>query len=128
MKKTVMMLISVVFATMLLAGCTNPFKQDNNYAKVSLTTSNGFAANLRSYNGSGKDISGSEFAFKCQSRAKLKKGDVLYLSFKCDACGDKQEFEIHEPWAQTLSCQCPEEMDKEGNAREYFSLSVTVEE
>lgn len=128
MKKISIMLVTVVIMVMALTGCGNSFKQDENHAKVSWTASNGWTANTRSFNGAGMTWSGQDIALKNKAELTFKRGDKVHLTFECDACGDVQEFDIEENWAKTLSCKCPEEIDENGNAKEYYAASVRFED
>lgn len=129
MKKIISILVTV--ATVMsttLTGCVNTFREDKNHAKVSWYTTSGLSGNTRSFNGAGLAGSGQDIALQSKFDATLKKGDKLHLVFECEACGDLQEFDIEEAWAKTISCKCPEKIDKDGNAKEYFAISVSFED
>ena len=128
MKKVGIMLVTVVIMTIALTGCGESFKHDENHAKVSWTTTIGQAANTRSFNCAGMTMSGQDIALRNKAEFVLKKGDKLHLSFECEACGDMQEFDIEEAWAKTISCKCPEKIDENGNAKEYYSAIVRFED
>ena len=128
MKKISIMLVTVVIMAMALTGCGESFKLDENHAKVSWTASNGWASTTRSFNGAGMSLSGQDIALKNKADLTVKKGDKVHLTFECDACGDVQEFDIEEAWAKTLSCKCPEKIDENGNAKEYYAASVSFED
>ena len=51
-----------------------------------------------------------------------------HIVFKCDACKNEQEFDIDNAWADVISCDCPEKIDKDGNAREYSAIEVTYDQ
>lgn len=125
MKRIGIMLVTVVIMAITLTGCGNPFKTDENHAKVSCYTTSGLAGNTRSFNGAGKTRSGQDLALENKTDFILEKGDKLHLTFECEACGDVQEFDIDNAWAKIISCQCPEEIDENGNAKEYYAASVT---
>ena len=127
-KHAIMMVIATILVTFGLTGCTNPFKTDENHAKVSISTESGFSDTIQSVNGAGKSASGQSIALRYKSEFVLKKGDKLYLAFNCDACGYTKEFVIDYPWANTISCDCPEKIDEAGNAKEYFAISVSFKE
>jgi len=127
-KKISIMLVTGVIMAITLTGCGESLKQDENHAKVSWVTESGQAANTRSFNGAGMTMSGQDIALRNKAKFVLKEGDKLHLTFECEACGDVQEFDIDEPWAKTISCECPEEIDENGNAKEYYSATVSFEE
>ena len=128
MKKISIMLVTVVIMAIALTGCSKSFKRDDNHAKVSWSTTSGQAANTRSFNGAGMSMSVQDIALRNKAEFVLKKGDKLHLTFECEACGDVQEFDIEEAWAKTISCKCPEEIDENGNAKEYYAASVSFED
>ena len=125
MKKIRIMMVTVVLMCVVLTGCSNPLKTDNTHATVTLTTSTGEAYVWRSVNGAGMNHSGQEIALHHKTEIVLKENETAKITFKCDACGNEQEYEVSEAWAQVLSCDCPEKIDDEGNAKEYTSISVT---
>ena len=122
------MLVTVVIMAIALTGCGKSLEKDENHAKVSWSTTSGQAANTRSFNGAGMTISGQDIALRNKAEFVLKKGDKLHLTFECEACGDVQEFDIDEVWAKTISCKCPEKIDENGNAKEFYTASVTFKE
>lgn len=128
MKKISIMLVTVAIMATILTGCGESLKQDNNHAKVSWTTTSGQVANTRSFNGAGMAMSGQDIALRNKAEFILEKGDTLHLTFECEACGDVQEFDIDEVWAKTISCKCPEEIDENGNVKEYYAASVRFED
>ena len=123
MKKAFLLVLSIVFAVTLTA-CT---QRDNEHAVVTLTTSSGEAYLWDSVNGSGATITGRELAFRNQSNLTLKEGETATITFKCDTCGDSQEYVIDYPWSAMLYCNCPEEPNAEGNLREYTSICISYE-
>lgn len=126
--KKISILVTVVILAIALTGCGKSLKKDENHAKVSWSTTSGQAANTRSFNGAGMTISGQDMALRNKTEFILKKGDKLHLTFECEACGDVQEFDIDEAWAKTISCKCPEKIDENGNAKEFYAASVTFKE
>lgn len=128
MKKICVMIVTVVLMCTALTGCSNTFKSDDTHATISLTTSSGDASVWRSVNGAGKTISGQEIALMNKSEIILKKGNTAIVKFECEACGNEQEFEVKEAWAETISCDCPVEIDEKGNAKEYVAISISFEE
>lgn len=129
MKKFCMMMIVAILMCFILTGC---LRQDRNHASVGLKLSNGVACVAESYNGAGMTLSGQQIALKHVSNIVLEEGETAELTFKCNACGNNQKYEIDAPWAEILSCDCPEKIDKNGNAKEYlaigFSYSKSKEE
>lgn len=125
MKKLIIMVVTVVLMCTALTGCSNPFKTDDTHATVTLTTSSGEAHIWRSVNGAGMTTSGKDIALYHKSEFILNEGETATVTFKCDACGNEQEYEVSEAWAETLSCDCPEEIDQNGNAKEYTAISIS---
>ena len=128
MKKISIILVIVATMVLALTGCGDSFRHDENHAKVIMTTASGYSDVTRSFNGAGKTISGQELALRNKGNFSLKRGDKLHLTFECEACGDIQEFDIENAWAKIISCKCPEKIDKNGNAKEYYAISVNFEE
>lgn len=123
-----MTIATVVFMCVVaLTGCDS-LRKDDTHATVSLTTSTGQAYAGGSYNGAGLNHSGQEIALRNKAQLILKKGETAVVKFYCDACGNEQEYEVSEPWAETLSCDCPEKIDKNGNAKEYTSIIISFKE
>lgn len=127
MKKICIMIVTVVLMCIALTGCNN-FKQDDTHATVSLTTSTGQAFVGQSFNGAGMTWSGQKAALHYKSDLTLLKGETATLIFKCDACGNEQKYEIDEAFSETLHCDCPEEIDEHGNAREYFAICISFKD
>ena len=127
MKKICMMMVTVVLMCVALTGCSS-LKQDETHASVTLTTSAGQAYVWRSFNGAGMNVSGQEAALRYKSEVVLKKGETAVVTFKCDACGNNQEYEVDKAWAETLSCDCTEKIDEKGNAKEYTAISISFED
>ena len=125
MKKTIVLVVTLVLMCVAFAGCSNPLKKDQSHATVSVVTSDGTSWIGQSVNGAGMTDSGKNIALKNKSVLELKEGDFATVTFKCDACGKEEVYEVAEAWADTLSCDCPEKIDDEGNAKEYFSISIS---
>ena len=129
MKKIIMAVITTMLIGMMLTGCSNPFRKDDKHATVSVTTSDGQAYVFQSVNGSNATVSGKELALRnCKIKFNLKTGETAHIVFKCDACGNEQEFDIDNAWSDVISCDCPEKIDKDGNAREYSAIEVTYDQ
>lgn len=125
-KKIVVTVLTTMLIAMMLTGCSNPFRKDDKHATVSVTTSDGQAHVFQSVNGSNTTVSGKELALRTgKINFNLKTGETAHIVFKCDACGNEQEFDINQPWADVISCDCPEKINKDGNAREYSAIEVT---
>lgn len=125
MKKLSIMVVTVVLMCVALTGCSNPLKTDDTHATVTLTTSSGKAYVWRSINGAGMTTSGKDLSLYHKSELILNDGETATVTFKCDACGNEQEYEVSEAWAETLYCDCPEEIDQNGNAKEYTTISIS---
>lgn len=126
MKKIIMAVITTMLIGMALTGCGIGSKVDENNATVSVTTSSGLAFVGRSVNGSAATVSGKEYALRRDEIAvNLKTGETAHIEFKCDACKNKQEFDIDKAWSDVISCDCPEKIDENGNAKEYVAIVVT---
>ena len=69
--------------------------------------------------------SGKDMALLNKTEIVLKEGDTATVTFKCEACGNEQEYIVSEAQAEVLSCDCLEEIDQEGNAKEYTAISIS---
>lgn len=126
MKRMLKTIVTMMIMVVALTGCSNPFRKDDKHATVSVTTSDGQAHVFQSVNGSNATVSGKELALRTgKINFNIKKGETAHIVFKCDACGNEQEFDINQPWSDVISCDCPEEVDEDGNAREYSAIEVT---
>ena len=126
MKRMLKKIVTMMIIVVALTGCSNPFRKDDKHATVSMTTSEGQAYVFQSVNGSNATISGKELALRNgKIKFNLKTGETAHIVFKCDACGNEQKFDIDNAWADVISCDCPEKIDKDGNAREYAAIEVT---
>lgn len=129
MRKIIMTVLTTMLIGMMLTGCSNPFRKDDKHATVSMTTSDGQAYVFQSFNGSNATVSGKELALRTgKINFNLKTGETAHIVFKCDACGNEQEFDIDNAWSDVISCDCPEKIDKDGNAREYSAIEVTYDQ
>lgn len=108
-----------------LTGC-NIFNVDDTHANTSITTSSGHACVYTTWNGS-NGWSGKRNALNKKVELTLKKGETANVTFKCDACGNEQTYEITEAWSEVLRCECPEKIDYEGNSREYIAICISYE-
>ncbi len=125
-KKMMVTVVTMMAIAMSLTGCGNPFRTDDKHATVSVTTSDGQAYVFQSVNGSNCTVSGKEDALQHHKfNLNLKTGETAYIVFKCDTCGNNQEFEVSKPWADVIFCDCPEEIDENNNAREYAAIEVS---
>ena len=125
MKNIIMTVLTTMILGLMLTGC-DAFRQDGKNATVSVTTSSGQSYVYQSVNGSSSTLSGKELALKdYKLKLNLKTGETAHIVFKCEACGNEQEFDIDNAWADVISCDCPEKLDKDGNAREYAAIEVT---
>ena len=120
------LLISTVMICATLTGC-NGLKQDHNPAIASIKTSSGLAVVESSYNGAGRTWTGETRALFYSTDLLLKEGVTVWVEFECDACGNLQKWEIKSPFAKLIHCDCPEKIDKEGNSREFFALSISYD-
>lgn len=129
MKKIIMTAITTMLIGIMLMGCSNPFRKDDKHATVSMTTSDGQAYVFQSVNGSNATVSGKELALRNgKINFNLKTGETVHITFKCDECGNEQEFDIDNAWSDVISCDCPEKINKDGNAREYAAIEVTYDQ
>ena len=127
-KKMMVTVVTMMAIAMYLTGCGNPFRTDDKHATVSVTTSDGQAYVFQSVNGSNCTVSGKEDALQHHKfNLNLKTGETAYIVFKCDTCGNNQEFEVSKPWADVIFCDCPEEIDENNNAREYAAIEVSYQ-
>ena len=126
MKKIIMVVVTMMALVATLTGCSNPLKKDDKHATVSITTSDGRAYVFQTVNGSNATISGKELALKnCKVSLNLETGENAHIVFKCDDCGNEQKFDINQSWSDVIHCDCPEELDEKGNAKEYAAIVVT---
>lgn len=125
-KKMMVTVVTMMAIAMSLTGCGNPFRKDDKHATVSVTTSDGQAYVFQSVNGSNATVSGKELALRNgKINFNLKTGETAHIVFKCEACGNEQEFNVAEPWSDVIFCDCPEEIDENNNAREYATIEVS---
>lgn len=125
-KKMMVTVVTMMAIAMSLTGCENPFREDDKHATVSVTTSDGQAYVFQSVNASNSVVSGKENALRYHKfNLNLKTGETAHIVFKCDTCGNNQEFEVSKPWADVIFCDCPEEIDENNNAREYAAIEVS---
>ena len=125
-KKMRVTVVTMMAIAMSLTGCGNPFRKDDKHATVSVTTSDGQAYVFQSVNGSNATVSGKELALRNgKINFNLKTGETAHIVFKCEACGNEQEFNVAEPWSDVIFCDCPEEIDENNNAREYAAIEVS---
>lgn len=128
MKTIIAVIMLITITCFALASCGESLKRDDNHATVSVTTSSGGAFVGKSFNGAGYNRSGKDMALKNKMQVTLKNGDIAHITFKCDSCEDTQEYDIKEAWADVLSCNCTEAIDENGNAKEYYAISISFEE
>lgn len=126
MIKKIIIIVIAIFV-LILVGCTS-FKEDKNHADVTIVTSAGDAYLFQSCNGSNSTHSGRDIALANQSKLSLKQGETATITFKCSACGKEESYKIEEPWAGVISCDCPEKIDSEGNAKEYVAISISYQQ
>lgn len=125
MKRMLKTIVTMMIMVVALTGCSNLSRKDDTNATVSITTSDGQAYVYRSVNGSDATVSGKEYALrKDKIKVNMKTGETAHIKFKCNACKNKQEFDIDQPWSDIISCDCPEKIDKDGNAKEYVAIEV----
>lgn len=124
MKKNIILVVTMMMVMLTLTGCSNPFRKDDAHATVAVTISDGQAYVGQSFNGVDATVSGKELALTYKAKFNLETGETAHIVFKCDACGNEQEFDIDKEWADVISCDCPEEINKDGNAREYTAIEV----
>lgn len=128
MKKNIMVVLMALIVMMNLTGCGNLFRKDKEHATVSVTTSDGKSYIGQTVNGSNATVTGKTLALEHKSKIRLKKGETAHIIFTCDACGDKQEFDIDQPWSEVIHCKCPEDIDKNGNSKEFSAIVISYEE
>ena len=128
MKKIIIIVVTIMTMVMTLTGCSNPFRKDTKHATVSITTSDGQSYLMQSFNGSNATISGKELALKAKIIVNMETSETAHIIFKCEDCGNEQEFDIAQPWSDIISCDCPEKLDEEGNAKEYSAIVVTYDQ
>lgn len=123
MKKTSFLTILLALS---LVGCG---KSDNMPAIAEVTTSDGNAIIYSSLNGDGHNYSGVRSALANKIYLELADGENATVHFYCDKCEHDETETIEAPFSKMFSCDCPEEIDESGNAREYIAVTaVTFEE
>mgnify|MGYP004516514097 FL=1 len=127
MKKNIMVVLMALIVMMNLTGCGNMFRKDKEHATLSVTTSDGKSYIGQTVNGSNATVTGKTLALEHKSKIRLKKGETAHIIFTCDACGDKQEFDIDQPGSEVIHCKCPEDIDENGNAKEYSAIVISYE-
>ena len=129
MKRILKTIVTMMIMVVMLTGCSNPFRKDEKNATVSITTSDGQAHVYKSVNGSDATVSGKEYALRKEKiKVNMKTGETAHIVFKCDACGNEQEFNIDQPWSDIISCDCPEKINKDGNAKEYAAIEIEYDQ
>ncbi len=123
MKKIGTMVVVLILMALAFTGCS--IKRDRVHATVTLTISDGKADVWRSVNGAGLNRTGKDLALQNKTEIVLNEGETANITFNCEACGCKQEYNINEAWADVLSCDCPEKIDQNGNAKEYTAISIS---
>lgn len=113
MKKMIMVVVTIMVMAVALTGCNNPFREDDQHATVSITTSDGRAYVFQSVNGSNATISGKELALKkCKVNFNMETGESAHIIFKCDACGNKQEIDIDQSWSDVIHATVQKKLTK----------------
>jgi len=132
MKKRSLLVIIASAVTMFLTSCstnigndlTQSFKQDTEPATIEITTSTGKAAIVNSINGAGYNRSGIQRAKDSCINLELEPEETATIHFQCEACGFDETETITAPYAKMWQCNCPEEIDADGNVREYVDIVV----
>lgn len=120
MKKLIVIFCSITM--ILLTGCG----KDTVPAIAEITTSSGTAIVFTSLNGAGYTYSGAQRAEANELRLELADGESATVHFYCSKCEHDETETIEAPFAKMFSCECPEEMDDSGNAREYIAITAGV--
>lgn len=124
MKKSLLMMLSAMISIATLCGC-NIFNEDDNHAIVEVVTSNGRVVLGQSYNGSGSTYSSQSIVTgnKVELHLQYEEEEVL-IRFTCEACDTVKEYRIDGPFSKKIHCECSDDMDENGNVKEYFAVVV----
>ena len=129
MKKVILLVVTTMIMGITLTGCSNSTRKDEQHATVTLTTSDGQAYVYQSVNSSNSVLSGKTYALQyAKKEINMKTGETIHITFKCDACKNVQEIDVDNAWADVIHCDCPEEMDEHGNAKEYIAFEINYME
>lgn len=130
MRKNIVRLLSLSLVIIMtcLTGCGNIFASDNAHATMTAVSSTGRTGIYESYNGYNLNKSGEQLALIHCFYILLEHEESVTLVFKCEACGNEQEFTIDSACSKVICCDCPEEGDENGNAKEYICIKVGVEQ
>ena len=122
--------IVLVIATLSIAleACkereaATPQMADPNHATLEVALPNGRTEQKQSYNGSGTK-SGEELCSENPVKVRMKYGDTIDITFRCDDCDKLLESEIDVAGTYYLCCNCPEDGIGTGRYREYVCLIV----
>lgn len=124
MKKSVLMMLSAMLSIATLCGC-NIFNEDENHAIVEIVTSNGRVTLGQSYNGSGSTTWSSQ-SIETGNKVELhlQYEEEVLIRFTCEACDTVKEYRIDGPFYKMIHCECSDDMDENGNVKEYFAVVV----
>lgn len=125
MKKNILVgLITFLVITGLLVCKITIFPTDDSHASLSVINSTGEVALIGSYNDLNRTWSAERMARLHSSNFKIKDGETITLHFECLACGNEQDYTVTDNWAKLIHCDCPDEGDDDGNAKEYVAVKV----
>ena len=127
--KKIMAIILAMALVVSMSGCgiTKMFKEDKVPATAEITTTGGGAYVINSVNGTNKTVSGASYAVNYAPVSLcLADGEEATIHFVCPACGYEVEDTFTAPFSKLYACQCPEEIDNSGNAREYISIATSI--
>lgn len=127
MRKIMAIIVAMALVAMSGCGITKLLKEDKVPATAEITTSKGEAYVINSVNGANKTVSGATYAVTyAPVLLCLADGEEATIHFACPACGYEVEDTITAPFAKLYWCECPEEIDDSGNAREYISVTTSI--
>ena len=127
-RNIIVIVLVIVILSIALEACKErqtaaPQLSDPNHATIEVTLPNGRTEQKQSYNGSGMR-SGEELCVETPVKVRMKYGDTIDVTFRCDDCNKLFQAEINRAGTYYLCCNCPEDGVGTGRYREYVCLIV----
>lgn len=129
-KNIFVVMLTTIILLFGLGSCSSDANlvRDKEHATLTVVTSTGVTAVAESHNGLNMDKTGEEMATEDPVVVKLHKGESVAMTFECQKCGCSKYIFFDYPHVQYLACNCPENGDKNGNAKEYICIRVEYRE
>ena len=125
-RNIIVIVLVIVILSIALEACKErqtAAPQLSNHATIEVTLPNGRTEQKQSYNGSGMR-SGEELCVETPVKVRMKYGDTIDVTFRCDDCNKLFQAEINRAGTYYLCCNCPEDGVGTGRYREYVCLIV----